>query len=58
MHITSRCTSHRTNADNGYGEMATRMVELAAQQPGYLECTADSLEREIETREPQWHADK
>ncbi len=29
-------TSKRTNADNGYGETANRMVELAAQQPGYL----------------------
>lgn len=29
-------TSQRTDADNGYGETANRMVELAAQQPGYL----------------------
>jgi len=29
-------TSHRTDGDNGYGEMATKMVDLAAQQPGYL----------------------
>ncbi|HUE93732.1 antibiotic biosynthesis monooxygenase [Pseudomonas sp.] len=29
-------TSHRTDGDNGYGDMATKMVELAAQQPGYL----------------------
>ena len=29
-------TSHRTDGDNGYGEMAARMAELAAQQPGYL----------------------
>ncbi|UNG17872.1 antibiotic biosynthesis monooxygenase family protein [Stutzerimonas zhaodongensis] len=29
-------TSHRTDGDNGYGDMVTRMVELAAQQPGYL----------------------
>ncbi|MCZ2809222.1 MAG: antibiotic biosynthesis monooxygenase [Candidatus Bathyarchaeota archaeon] len=29
-------TSHRTDGDNGYGDMASRMVELAAQQPGYL----------------------
>jgi hypothetical protein len=27
-------TSQRTEADNGYGETANRMVELAAQQPG------------------------
>jgi len=29
-------TSQRTDGDNGYGAMADRMVELAAQQPGYL----------------------
>ena len=29
-------TSHRTDGDNGYDDMATRMIELAAQQPGYL----------------------
>jgi len=29
-------TSHRTEGDNGYGEMAERMAELAAHQPGYL----------------------
>jgi heme-degrading monooxygenase HmoA len=29
-------TSVRTAADNGYGETANRMVELAEQQPGYL----------------------
>jgi hypothetical protein len=29
-------TSHRTDGDNGYGDMATKMVELAALQPGYL----------------------
>ena len=29
-------TSHRTEGDKGYGEMATRMVELAAQQRGFL----------------------
>lgn len=29
-------TSQRTDADNGYGETADRMVELAAQQPGYI----------------------
>jgi len=26
----------RTNGDHGYGAMAQRMVELAAEQPGYL----------------------
>jgi len=29
-------TSHRIEGANGYGEMAARMVELAAQQPGFL----------------------
>ncbi|MBW8189736.1 antibiotic biosynthesis monooxygenase [Neiella marina] len=29
-------TSTRTEGDNGYSEMATRMVELAAQQHGFL----------------------
>lgn len=29
-------TSQRTEVDKGYGLMADRMVELAAQQPGYL----------------------
>ena len=29
-------TSLRTDVDEGYGEMAERMLELAAQQSGYL----------------------
>ncbi|OQY13187.1 MAG: antibiotic biosynthesis monooxygenase [Desulfobacteraceae bacterium 4572_187] len=29
-------TSCRTDGDNGYGEMADRMVELASKQPGFL----------------------
>jgi len=29
-------TSLRTAGDDGYGAMAERMVELAAQQPGFL----------------------
>ncbi|MCG7562388.1 MULTISPECIES: antibiotic biosynthesis monooxygenase [Pseudoalteromonas] len=29
-------TSSRTEEDNGYSEIASRMVELAEQQPGYL----------------------
>lgn len=29
-------TSYRTEGDNGYGQMAARMVELAAEQPGFL----------------------
>lgn len=29
-------SSQRTEGDSGYGKMAERMVELAAQQPGFL----------------------
>ncbi len=29
-------SSIRTEGDNGYGDMATRMVELASEQPGFL----------------------
>ena len=29
-------TSQRTDVDDGYGAMGDRMVELAAQQPGFL----------------------
>ncbi len=29
-------TNQRTEGDRGYGAMAERMVELAAQQPGFL----------------------
>lgn len=29
-------TSHRTDVEEGYGEKADQMVELAAQQPGFL----------------------
>jgi len=29
-------TSTRTTVDDGYGEVADRMVALAAQQPGFL----------------------
>jgi heme-degrading monooxygenase HmoA len=29
-------TSQRTEGDRGYGQMAERMVELAANQPGFL----------------------
>lgn len=29
-------SSHRTPGDNGYGQMAERMLELAARQPGFL----------------------
>jgi len=29
-------TSHRTDDDNGYGQMAKQMLELASKQPGFL----------------------
>lgn len=29
-------SSLRSDGDNGYGQMAERMIELAAQQPGFL----------------------
>ncbi len=29
-------TSHRTDGDQGYSEMALRMVKLASEQPGFL----------------------
>ncbi len=29
-------TSHRTDGDNGYGEVADKMVDLASKQPGFL----------------------
>jgi heme-degrading monooxygenase HmoA len=29
-------TSTRTPVDDGYGDMSTKMVEMAAQQPGFL----------------------
>lgn len=29
-------SNHRTKGDDGYGQMADRMVELAALQPGFL----------------------
>jgi len=29
-------TSHRTEGDNGYGEMADKMVALASEQSGFL----------------------
>lgn len=29
-------TSHRTEGDNGYSQMAERMIELASKQPGFL----------------------
>ena len=38
-------TSHRTEGDHGYAEMAALMVKLVAQQPGFLgaESTRESV---------------
>jgi heme-degrading monooxygenase HmoA len=40
-------TSSRTDVDDGYGDMSEKMVEMAAQQPGFLGVesarTADGL---------------
>lgn len=40
-------TSRRTEVDGGYGDMSETMIELAAQQPGFLgvesACGADGL---------------
>ena len=38
-------TSHKTEGDHGYAEMAALMVELAALQPGFLgaESTRESV---------------
>ena len=37
-------TAQRTDGDHGYGAMADKMVELAAEQPGYIgiETTRDA----------------
>jgi heme-degrading monooxygenase HmoA len=46
-------TSHRTEGDNGYGEMAERMAELAAQQPGYLGMESAREDRILQTENPR-----
>ncbi|MCG9698328.1 antibiotic biosynthesis monooxygenase [Shewanella sp. Isolate11] len=45
-------TSVRTEGDNGYGETANRMVELAEQQPGYL--GAESAREEVGITVSYW----
>ena len=45
-------TSVRTGADAGYADMARRMLELAAQQPGYL--GAESARQEIGITVSYW----
>lgn len=45
-------TSIRTEGDNGYGETANRMVELAEQQPGFL--GAESAREEVGITVSYW----
>ena len=45
-------TSHSTEGDCGYGEMAARMVTLAAQQPGFL--GVESAREEVEITVSYW----
>ncbi|GAB1261803.1 antibiotic biosynthesis monooxygenase [Aurantivibrio plasticivorans] len=45
-------TSVRTESDNGYGEMADKMFELASQQPGFL--GAESAREEIGVTVSYW----
>jgi len=46
-------TSVRTEGDNGYAEMADRMVELARQQDGFL--GVESARNEIGITVSYWH---
>ena len=50
-------TSQRTPEDQGYGDMADRMVALAAEQPGYLGVESargeDGFLRELEDDVPR-----
>jgi heme-degrading monooxygenase HmoA len=45
-------TSIRTDGDNGYGEIAKHMVELAAKQPGFL--GVESARQEIGITVSYW----
>ncbi len=45
-------TSVRTAGDNGYSEMAERMVELAKKQPGFL--GVESARNEVGTTVSYW----
>ncbi|BCK87064.1 putative protein YqjZ [Sideroxyarcus emersonii] len=45
-------TSVRTDGDNGYGEMAKHMVELAVEQPGFL--GVESARQEIGITVSYW----
>ena len=47
-------TSKRTQVDDGYAETATRMVELAAQQPGFL--GVESARQEIGITVSYWES--
>lgn len=45
-------TSYRTDVDNGYGEMADRMVELGSQMKGFL--GIESVRNEIGITVSYW----
>ncbi|SNS42348.1 Heme-degrading monooxygenase HmoA [Noviherbaspirillum humi] len=45
-------TSIRTDADQGYADMAARMVELAARQPGFL--GMESVRQEVGITVSYW----
>ena len=45
-------TSIRTDGDNGYGEMASKMVELASKQPGFL--GAESVREDVGITVSYW----
>lgn len=45
-------TSVRSHGDNGYGEMAAQMLELASRQPGFL--GFDSARQEIGISVSYW----
>ena len=49
-------SNQRTSGENGYGAMADRMVELAAEQPGYLgvESTRDGSSCESRSTSSMW----
>ncbi len=45
-------TSVRTDGDNGHGETAQQMLELASEQPGFLDF--ESARQEIEISISYW----
>ncbi|WP_088329413.1 antibiotic biosynthesis monooxygenase [Lacimicrobium sp. SS2-24] len=47
-------SSHRTEGDNGYDDMAQRMVELASAQPGFL--GMESVKEELGITVSYWQS--